>query len=380
MNALPPRSLGAGNRFKLGIFGANCASGLAATTVPERWQASWQDNAALARLAEKAGIDFLLPIARWQGYRGPSDFHGASLETLSWACGLLGVTQSIAVFGTVHAPMVHPVFAAKQMATIDQIGAGRFGLNIVCGWNPGEFGMFGIDERPHDDRYAYGEEWWGIVRELWFRQDRFDFKGTYFDLKELIGKPRPYGGNRPVVMNAGASAAGRTFAIRNCDLLFTILVDLERSATDLAQIRALGTKPDDVQVLTTCYVVCRPTRREAEEYHHYYAEEHADWEAVDQWYEMQAAHTRSRPPELKDLFRRRFAAGHGCYPLVGSADDVAREVSRIAQAGFAGTTISFVNYLAEFPFFAAEVMPRLEKLGLRAARTSGDRKSEALAL
>ena len=77
------------------------------------------------------------------------------------------MTRTITVFGTVHAPMVHPVFAAKQMATIDQIGAGRFGLNIVCGWNPSEFGMFGIDEQAHDDRYAYGDEWWRIVRALW---------------------------------------------------------------------------------------------------------------------------------------------------------------------------------------------------------------------
>jgi alkanesulfonate monooxygenase SsuD/methylene tetrahydromethanopterin reductase-like flavin-dependent oxidoreductase (luciferase family) len=127
---------------------------------------------------------------------------------------------------------------------------------------------------------------------------------------------------------------------------------------------------DDIEVLTTCYVVCRATRREAEEYHRYYSEEHADWEAVDQWYALQAAHTRGRAPELRDLFRQRFAAGHGCYPLVGSPDDISGELARIADAGFAGTTIAFVNYLDEFPFFAAEVLPRLERLGLRATRAT----------
>jgi FMNH2-dependent dimethyl sulfone monooxygenase len=124
------RRLDAGYRFKLGIFGANCASGLAATAVPERWKATWENNLALAALAEQAGIDFLLPLARW---RGTSNFEGSSLETLSWAGGLLAQTRTITVFGTVHAPMVHPVFAAKQMATVDHIGRGRFGLNIVCG-------------------------------------------------------------------------------------------------------------------------------------------------------------------------------------------------------------------------------------------------------
>jgi FMNH2-dependent dimethyl sulfone monooxygenase len=360
------RSLGAGNRFKLGIFAANCSSGLAATKVPERWQATWENNVALARLADEAGIDFLLPLARWRGYRGASDFEGTSFETLSWACGLLAETKRITVFGTVHAPMVHPVFAAKQMTTIDHIAGGRFGLNIVCGWNPGEFALFGIEELPHDQRYAYGEEWWQIVRGLWTSMEPFDFDGCYFKLKGLIGKPTPLHNSRPVVMNAGASTAGRLFAIRNCDLLFTILVDLERGRDELAQIRAWSDQSGrSIEVMTTSYVVCRPSRREAEEYHRWYAEENADTEAVDHWFGMQAKHTRGRPPELEALFRRRFSGGHGCYPLIGAPDDIAAEFVRIAETGFAGTTIAFVDYLAEFPFFAAEVLPRLERLGLR---------------
>ena len=362
------RRLGDSNLLKLGIFGANCSSGLAATNVPERWQATWQNNVALAALAESAGIDFMLPLARWQGYRGKSEFECVSLETLSWAGGLLAATKEITVFGTVHAPMVHPVFGAKQMATVDHVGSGRFGINIVCGWNPGEFEMFGLEELGHDERYAYGQEWWDVVRRIW-DGETFDFKGRYFNLKNVSGKPTPWLSARPIVMNAGASGPGRDFAARNCDLLFTILTDLERGKNDLAQIKALAEQIGrEVDVLTTCYVVCRSTRREAEDYHRYYAEENADAEAVDHWYDMQAKHTRGRPPELRDLFKKRFAAGHGCYPLIGTPDDIAIELSRISSAGFAGTTIAFVNYLDEFPYFAAEVLPRLERMNLRMPR------------
>lgn len=360
------RALGAGNRFKLGLFGTNCASGLAATTVPERWQASWENNFAVAALAEAAGIDFLLPLARWRGYRGASDFEGSSLETLSWAGGLLARSERITIFGTVHAPLLHPVFAAKQMATLDHIGQGRFGLNIVCGWNPDEFDMFGITEREHDDRYGYGEEWWEIVRRLWAADAEFDFKGRYFTLKGLTGKPAPWQGTRPLVMNAGSSTAGRGFAARHCDLLFTLLIDLDHGRKTLDQIGTLAAAAGrSVEVLTTSYVVCRPSRREAEDYHQYYAEERADREAVDHWFTMQSQHTRGRPAEFEALFRRRFAGGHGCYPLIGSPDDIAEELARLAAIGFAGTTIAFVDYLAEFPYFAAEVLPRLERLGLR---------------
>jgi hypothetical protein len=55
------------NAFKIGVFGANCSSGRSATKVPERWSASWPDCLKLARMADAAGIDFMLPIGRWKG-------------------------------------------------------------------------------------------------------------------------------------------------------------------------------------------------------------------------------------------------------------------------------------------------------------------------
>lgn len=54
-----------GNAFKLGLFSSNGAGGMAIATVPERWQASWDNNLKLAQMADAAGIEFLLPIARW---------------------------------------------------------------------------------------------------------------------------------------------------------------------------------------------------------------------------------------------------------------------------------------------------------------------------
>src|ERR1700693_1176040 len=93
-----------GNALKIGLFGANCSSGRSATKVPERWAASWPDCLALARLADDAGLDFMLPIARWKGYGGETDFHGCTLETITWAVGVLGVNKRMAGVGTVQAP------------------------------------------------------------------------------------------------------------------------------------------------------------------------------------------------------------------------------------------------------------------------------------
>jgi alkanesulfonate monooxygenase SsuD/methylene tetrahydromethanopterin reductase-like flavin-dependent oxidoreductase (luciferase family) len=353
------------NKLKLGIFSPNCSSGMAVTKVPERWDASWENNLKLAQMADEAGIEFLLPIARWKGYGGETDFEGSTLETITWACGLLAKTKQITVFGTVHAPLVHPIFAAKQMVTVSHVSEGRFGLNIVCGWNQDEFEMFGIAQREHDTRYEYGQEWWDVVHKIWEEQNPFDYDGRFIKLKGVLGKPKPYKW-RPVVMNAGSSSAGRSFGAKNCDFLFTVLIDLEKGKQDVLRTKEIAAGfGRNVDIFTTSYVVLRPTRKEAQEYHEYYTTKMGDSAAADHLMELQGLHAQSFPPEAFKSIRQRFFGGHGVYPLIGAPDDVATELAKISAAGFIGTTITFVNYVDEFPYFRDEVLPRLERLGLR---------------
>lgn len=355
------------NKLKLGIFSPNCSGGMAVTKVPERWDASWDSNLKLAKLADELGIEFLLPIARWIGYGGLTDFQGSTLETITWCAGLLASTRRINVFATAHTAFTHPIVAAKQFATIDHISHGRFGLNVVCGWNKPEYDMFGIElADKHEVRYGMGQEWFDIVKKIWTHDGTFDWQGDFFKLKNVYGNPKPWGGFTPPIMNAGSSAEGRAFAARNADYLFTVLIDIAQGAKDVESIKgaaqALGR---EIGVFTTSYVVCRPTEKEAKDYHEYYANENADWPAVDRLMELQGLHAQSFPPEAFKLFRNRFAAGHGVYPLVGSPDMIADEFEKISQAGFAGTTITFVDYVKELPYFCAEVLPRLERKGLR---------------
>lgn len=62
------------NKFKLGLFAINCASGLAVTKVSERWLNSWENNLKIAKLADEAGLEYLLPLGRWKGYDGEHIF------------------------------------------------------------------------------------------------------------------------------------------------------------------------------------------------------------------------------------------------------------------------------------------------------------------
>jgi alkanesulfonate monooxygenase SsuD/methylene tetrahydromethanopterin reductase-like flavin-dependent oxidoreductase (luciferase family) len=371
------------NALKIGLFGANCSSARTATLVPERWSASWPDCLKLARLADEAGIDFLLPIGRWKGYGGDSDFHGTTLETLTWASGLLAATEHITIFGTVHAPLFHPLIAAKEMVTADQIGDGRFGLNLVAGWNEGEFQMFGVAQREHEERYAFAQEWIDVIKRAWSGEE-FDFDGRYFKLAGVRAKPGPVGGTRPVIMNAGQSGTGQAFAMRNCDAFFTSTSGARLAAAGTSQamdqakvfelivkqvndIKAEGHKfGREIEVYTQGQVICRPTQKEAEDYYHYANVENADWGAIDR---MLALKNITPQNTAADVFaaKRSMMASHGVggYPFVGTPDKVAEEFADLGRAGFRGLAVSFVNYLNDVPYFCAEVLPRLARVGLR---------------
>ncbi len=359
--------LAASPYIKLGLFGCNTSGGSGLSRVPDRWDGSWEANAKLALIAEAAGLDFLIPVARWKGYGGATDYQGSAIDPVSWTAAILALTRQITVFTTVHTAFTHPVLAAKQFASLDAIGDGRFALNIVCGWNADEYRLFGLElPKEHDERYALGDEWLDIILRIWESDEPFDWDGRFFTLKGVVGNPKPVRRSLPPLMNAGASPQGRDFAARKSDILFTSLLEPEQAAGELRAHKALAqTYGRAAQIMTGSYVVCRPTRQEALDYHHYYAEEMADDEGVERLMAALSLNAKSFPPALYGELKIRFAAGHGGYPLIGSPDDVADGIARIATAGFFGLTIGFVNALSEFPFFRDEVLPRLSSRGLR---------------
>jgi dimethylsulfone monooxygenase len=359
------------NALKIGVFGANCSSGRSATTVPERWSASWRDCRRLACLADDAGIDFMLPIGRWKGYGGVTDFHGSTLETVTWAVGLLSVTARMTVFGTVHAPLFHPLIAAKEFVTADHVGEGRFGVNLVVGWNEGEFEMFGVTQREHDARYAFAQEWLDVVKRAWSERGDFDFDGEFLQLKGIRAFPKPYGETRPILMNAGSSQVGQDFALRNCDAFFVATsgsrTSLEGNAKKVAEIkRAAQSFGRDIEVYTVGQVICRPSQKEADDYYRHAIAENADWGAIDGMLANKSITPQTIAPEEYEKKRRYFAShAIGGYPFVGTPDRVAEELATISKAGMRGIALSFVNYLDELPYFCDQVLPRLVRLGVR---------------
>ncbi len=260
-----------------------------------------------------------------------------------------------------HAPLFHPVIAAKEFVTADHIGEGRFGLNIVAGWNEDEFAMFGVQQREHADRYEFTQEWIDVVKRAW-TEDEFDFDGKFFKLAGVRAKPKPFGNARPVIMNAGRSGPGQTFALRNCDAFFTstgaMRLALAGTADDTVDVTAFdrivqqvrGIKDEarkfgrEIEVYTQGQVICRPTQREAEDYHHLRQCRERGL-ARHPWTSSRSKTSRRQPPLPSDQFTNRACRpeGIGGYPFVGTPDRVAEEFAAISRAGLRGIAISFVN-------------------------------------
>lgn len=340
--------------FRLGTIATNCAGGMTPTRALDRWDNGWDNNLALAKMLDAAGVDFMLPVARWSGHGGETDFHGNVLDPLTWAAALLALTERLTVFATMHAAACHPVVAAKQIATADQVGRGRIGLDIVVGCDRPEAGALGLTASDGEAGDRHAQEWLDIVLALWAEPERFDWDGERFNLRRVVSEPKPVDGRPPILTAAGAPQ-GRAFAARNADFVFLPAADVLRSKRRVADLKA-GAGGRDVGVLTACHICCRPTEAEARDFHRWYAHDNADRGALD------SLSADADPPAP---IRDPIAAGRGGLPLVGTPAQVAAGLAELAQAGFAGTALSFLDYLEEFPYFRDEVMPILAENGLR---------------
>ena len=193
------------NRMKLGLFAFN-GVGNTISNLPPR-DASWPTNLRVATIADAAGLEALVSYARWKGVPRPEPLpfvpHDA-FESFTWASALAQATRKIAVLATVHIPMMHPLLVAKMATTVDHVSNGRFGINVVAGWNAPEFRMFGKQLKEHDDRYAEGAEWIEILHRLWTERE-FDFDGVYYRIERGESFPKPVQQPYPPIMNAGGS-------------------------------------------------------------------------------------------------------------------------------------------------------------------------------
>jgi FMNH2-dependent dimethyl sulfone monooxygenase len=351
------------NRMKLGVFGQNVSFGCCITLAETTLEPTYEHSAKIARKADALGFELLVPVGRWRGFGGPTDFNGTCMETYTWAAAMVTQTEKIMVFSTSHVPTIHPIVAAKQGATIDHISRGRWGLNIVCGWFTPEMEMFGAKQMPHDERYEYATEWIQVIKKLWL-ENGFDFAGEHFRIKDGYLLPKPVQTPYPVLINAGSSPAGREFSAREVDFNFVSVDTLENGREMVRDVKRRAFEHGrTIGTMTYGLVVARDTEREARRQYDYIIEK-GDWEATRNIMHVLGVESGSFDTQIKQ-FAERFIAGWGGYPLVGSPEQIVDQMLELSEIGIEGIILSWLDYSEEIDYFGRRLLPLMEQAGLR---------------
>ena len=357
------------NKLKLGTFSTNLEGGAAVTTIEGTLKADWPSTLKLAQIADAMEFEALVPVGRWRGFGGITNFNGPGFECFSWAAGIGASTKNPAIFATSHVPTVHPIMAAKQAATIDHITGGRFVLNIVTGWHRDEIEMFGNNLLEHEERYDAAVEWLEIIDRLWTEDEEFDFDGKYYQIKKGYLAPKPIQAPRPMVMNAGGSDRGRHFAAKYSDVAFCapksgeydVLKEMVASYRDLAR----DEYDNIIDVWTNAYVVVRETEQEARDFVHHYTHEKGDWEAVTNLVETMGLNADTFTEDEMRYMKAHFMAGWGGFPIVGTKEQVVDILKNLNDIGFAGILLTWPQYEEGILQFQDEDLPLIKQAGLR---------------
>ncbi|MFP6681307.1 MAG: LLM class flavin-dependent oxidoreductase, partial [Gammaproteobacteria bacterium] len=276
-------------------------------------------------------------------------------------------TERIMDCATSHTPTAHPLFAAKQGASIDNISGGRFGLNIVCGWFRPEIEMFGAKQLPHEERYEMASDWINCVKRSWTEQD-FNHVGKYFSIKDGFLSPKPVQQPYPVLLNAGNSEEGREFSAREVDFNFVTIATLESGrdlVTDIHKRAALHKR--QCGVMSYGFVCCRDTEKEAKAAYQEVIDG-GDWEATHNIMRLLGIESGSFDEQIRS-FGERFIAGWGGYPLVGTPEQVVEKMKDLNDLGVEGLILSWLDYYDELRYFGEKVLPLMEQAGLRVEST-----------
>ncbi|OWO92864.1 monooxygenase [Rhizobium esperanzae] len=362
------------NKLKLGVFGTNCSSACAITTAESTFEPTFEHNVEIAKKLEAAGWECMVPIARWRGFGGPTNFNGVNMDTFTWAAALAAVTTKLQFFSTTHIPTLNPIVATKMATTIDNISKGRYGLNLVTGWFTPEMEMFGVPMMEHDTRYEYATEWMEIVDTLW-KKNGVTYDGQFLKVKDAFSEPKPYNKEtgRPVLICAGSSGKGLHFTAKFCDFNFGFMQDMESGAAWVKKVKELAREEykRELGTFTACPVVVRETEKEAQDYYDYYVNQKGDWEACENICEVLQVQSQNHSAEMYQKFKERFIAGWGGYPIVGTPEQVADKLVALSNTGVDGALLTMVDYNEELPFFNDRVMPLLKQAGLRNDRSAG---------
>jgi FMNH2-dependent dimethyl sulfone monooxygenase len=359
------------HKLLLGLFLPMQQGAWSPSTAPRSTSWTFDYIVRCTTIAEQLGFDLTFGLAQWLGkggYGGEMHFREHEVDPIIANAALAALTKSIVLINTVHVLYAwHPLHLAKFGAAMDHISGGRWGINVVTGYKPSEYRMFGLEPIEHDLRYAMADEFTTIMERLWTEDEELSFGGKFWKTERAFLAPKP-GLRRPFLVNAASSDAGLDYAAKHSDLIFITSpagADPEQACAALpahnARIKALAHNyRREVKTIINPHVICRATEQEARAA---YASilENEDPVAADNFVRtFQSGDTAS----WRGHSRSQWVIG-GNVHLVGTPEQIVEWFARLNRAGCDGVQVNFFDYLPDLEFFGREVIPLMREAGLR---------------
>jgi pyrimidine oxygenase len=258
---------------------------------------------------------------------------------------------------------VPPAIAARMAVTIDSIAPGRFGVNIVTGWQEAEYAQMGLwpGERHYAHRYDFATEYVQILRELW-ATGRSNFAGEYFRYDDCQLLPRP---SEVTVVCAGQSDRGVRFCAEQGDYNFVVSNGVNTPTAHAGTLARIQTAAEQAGRDVGAYVLVMVIADETDEaafakwrrYHDGIHTEALAW-ALGQTAPDPSSRTESSSLHVMAKSVEEGMVNLGMGTVIGSFENVARMLDEMASLpGTSGVMLVMDDYLQGVEDFGTRIQP-----------------------
>ncbi len=347
--------------MEIGVFIPIGSNGWLVSTTSPQYKPSFDLNLRTTLNAERYGLDFVLSMIKLRGFGGKSEFWDHNLDSFTLMAGLAAATSRIRLYATVPTLAVPPAIAARMCSTIDSISNGRFGLNVITGWQRPEYSQMGLwpGDAYFSHRYSYAAEYVKILRDLW-EAGVSDFKGEFFTMNDCRLSPRPQADMK--IICAGQSDAGMDFTANYADYNFSFGKGLNTptACSDTVERMQLAAARTGRKVASYCLfmVITGETDEQAmAKYETYKAG--ADLEALSWMVEQATADkTSGGDSGVRQAIIPESMVNLNMGLLIGSPETVAHLLDEVATIpGLAGVLLTFDEFIGGTEIFGERIQP-----------------------
>ncbi|OCX14179.1 dimethylsulfone monooxygenase SfnG [Pseudomonas graminis] len=350
------------NAIKFAYWVPNVSGGLIVSKIEQRTDWGIEYNRKLAQIAEKSGFEYGLTQIRFTAGYGADNQH----ESVAFSHALLAATEKLKVIAAILPGPWTPAVVAKQLATIDQLTAGRVAINIVSGWFKGEFQAIGEPWLEHDERYRRSEEFIQALKGIW-TTDNFTFKGDFYRFHNYTLRPKPIQQPHPEIFQGGSSRAARDMAARVSDWYFTNGNTVEGIKAQVDDIRAKAVaNGHSVKIGVNAFIIARETEEQARAVLQEIIDQ-ADPEAVNAFGDAAKQAGKASPEGegnwAKSTFEDLVQYNDGFKTnLIGTPKQIAERIVALKAVGVDLVLSAFLHFQEEVAYFGEHVLPLVREL------------------